>query len=269
MNRTAEKATGDILIFSDATGIYNAQTIRELAANFNDPTIGCVTGKVVYSYGKDANSLGFRAYQWIAVAIRRAESFWGAQTSVSGSIHAIRRDVYKPCPIEMSPDVIDALNTVLQGYRVVYEANAISLEESRKSLADEFKCRIRIGVRANSMIPYLLTELLKHRKFKYAVQMISHKIFRWWLWFLLLMTLVTNLVLIGDSDFYTFIAVGQCFFYLTSLTGLAFIKAGISCPILSSVVFFLVGNTAMAVGAIKFIMGKRMSSWEPVREKIK
>jgi cellulose synthase/poly-beta-1,6-N-acetylglucosamine synthase-like glycosyltransferase len=95
LNGAVGVATGDILLFSDSTGIYNRESIREMVANFNDPSVGCVTGRVTYRYGSDATSKGFKGYQRIAVAIRRAESVFGSQTSVSGSIHAIRRELLK------------------------------------------------------------------------------------------------------------------------------------------------------------------------------
>ena len=263
LNETAELATGEILIFSDATGIYNKQAIRELAANFSDPTVGCVTGRVAYRYGGDANSRGFRAYQRTAVAIRKAEMHFGSQTSVSGSIHAVRRSIFRPAT--MSPDVTDALSSVIQGYRVVYESNAVSLEESRYSLKNEFRCRLRMGVRATSVIFYILAQLCRHRKFGYAAQMISHKILRWWLWCWLLVAFVTNLLLAPSSSFYMTLAVVQTLFYLTGLVGLLLAGLGLSVPVLSSIVFFVVGNVAMGVGAVKCLAGKRMGAWEPVR----
>lgn len=265
LNKAAGLATGEILIFSDATGIYNRQAIRELVANFSDPTVGCVTGRVAYCYGGDVNSRGFRAYQRIAVAIRKAEMYFGSQTSISGSIHAIRRGIFRPAPITMSPDITDALASIIQGYRVVYENNAVSLEESRYSLKDEFRCRARVGVRATSMIFYILTQLFCYRKFGYAAQMISHKIFRWWLWCWLLVAFVTNLLLAPSSSFYMTLAVVQTLFYLTGLVGLLLAGLGLSVPVLSSIVFFVVGNVAMGVGAVKCLAGKRMGAWEPAR----
>ncbi|UCD28283.1 MAG: glycosyltransferase family 2 protein, partial [Planctomycetota bacterium] len=151
-NGAVSVANGDIVIFSDSTGIYNRRAIHELVDNFNDPTIGCVTGRVAYSYGKDAASTGFKGYQKIAVAIRRAESSFGSQTSASGSIHAIRRQLYIPAKPAFSLDVIDPVHTTIQGYRTVYENQAVSLEESRTSLKDEFRSRVRISVRGIPLI---------------------------------------------------------------------------------------------------------------------
>jgi glycosyltransferase involved in cell wall biosynthesis len=264
LNETVPKATGEILIFSDATGVFNRESIRELVANFADPQVGCVTGRVSYRYGRDVNSRGFQGYQRLAVAVRRAETLFGSQTSVSGSIHAVRRSLYRPARPDFSLDVIDAVHAVIQRHRVVYEYNAVSLEESRSSLVDEFRCRVRIGVRGTAMIPYVLGQLLRHGRFGYAFQMVSHKMLRWWLWLLLLLLLASNMALAGQARFYAVTAVVQAAGYGAAVLGLAAGKR-LRLPLLSTASFFVMANAAMAVGAIKGLAGRRMAKWEPVR----
>ena len=41
-NACAEKAQGDILVFTDATTLLDRASLRELVANFADPEVGCV-----------------------------------------------------------------------------------------------------------------------------------------------------------------------------------------------------------------------------------
>lgn len=258
-------ATGDIIVFSDATGIYNDQAIRELVANFNDPTIGCVTGRVAYAYGEDSNSKGFRFYQRFALAIRRAESRFGSQTSVSGSIHAMRRELFQPGRPEFSLDVIDAVHTAVRGYRIVYENDAQSLETSRTSMASEFRCRVRISVRGVSMIPYVFTRLVASRQWSYLFQMISHKFLRWWMWLFLVLALVSNIALIGASMWFRSILLLQSAFYVTAILGLLAARKSIAIPLVSSAAFFVMGNAAMCVGALKRLWGASMATWEPAR----
>lgn len=265
LNKTVKVANGDIVVFSDATGMYNREAVRELVANFNDPTVGCVTGRVAYSYGKDATSRGFKVYQQFAVRIRRAETYFGSQTSVSGSIHAVRRDLFRPAIPEHTSDVIDAVHTVVQGYRVVYENEAVALEESRANAKDEFRCRVRIGIRALTMIPYILSQLLGSRKIGYAFQMISHKMLRWWLWCWLLIALVTNAALVSYSPVFTVLGTAQAIFYGMGILGLVLDKLKVKLPLLSSLAFFLLANAAICVATFKYFTGKRMATWEPVR----
>lgn len=266
LNGAVACATGEIIVFSDATGDFNRESLRELVANFNDATVGCVTGRVAYRYGADATSRGFRAYQRFVVPVRLAESRWGSQTSVSGSIHAMRRALYRPTNPAFSLDVIDAVHTVAAGQRVVYEYNAVSLEQARGSARDEFRCRVRIGVRGWSMMPYILRELVHAGRWSYLFQMISHKFARWWLWFFLLTALVSGAVLAVDSPFYRALTAAQLGGYALGMVGLVLRNAGARVPLLSSLALFLLGNAAVCIGALKCIAGGRMAAWQPVRE---
>ena len=261
----ANAATGEVIVFSDATGVFNPQAIRELVANLNDPEVGCVTGRVAYRYGRDVASRGFKGYQRFAVAVRRAETRFGSQTSVSGSIHAIRRDLYRPCDPAYSLDVIDALHTVVQGYRVVYENDAVSWEDSRSSVSDEFRCRVRMGVRGATMTPYIVGQLLRHARLRYAFQMFSHKLLRWYLWLPLLAALATNAMIARHNAWYGYLFAFQILSYATGVVGLVASRFRVSIPFVALLSLFLIGNAGMCIGVVKALFGRRMAGWQPVR----
>src|SRR5437016_3487751 len=46
INRLAEQATGDILIFTDANTMIRPDAVRLLLRHFNDPAVGCVCGEL-------------------------------------------------------------------------------------------------------------------------------------------------------------------------------------------------------------------------------
>ena len=265
LNGAVDSAGGEIVVFSDATGRYSSQAIRELAAHFNDPSVGCVTGRVAYRYGDDVTSRGFRWYQRFAVGIRNAETRFGSQTSVSGSIHALRRELFRPGAPEHSADVVDAVNTVAQGRRVVYARQAVSYEQARSSVRDEYRCRVRIGVRNTAVTPYVLSRLMRSGALGYLFQMISHKFLRWWLWLWLLTLAITNAVLVGQGTVYAVLAAAQGAFYCLALGGLAAARYGVTVRFVSSMSFFVVANAAMCVGVFEWLRGRRMPRWEPVR----
>ena len=69
-NRAVEIATGDILVFSDATTVYEPGCLRALVSNFSDPEVGAATGWVVMGADPDATmQKGRSAYtdydQWL------------------------------------------------------------------------------------------------------------------------------------------------------------------------------------------------------------
>lgn len=266
LNGAVESATGEILVFSDATGIYSENALRALAARFADPAVGCVAGRVAYRYGEDGTSKGFRGYQRLVVAIRNAENAFGDQTSVSGSIHAVRRALFRPSAPAFSPDVLDAVHTVAQGYRVVYEYDAVSLEDSRNSSRQEFAARVRISVQNNNMTPYVLRELLHARRWFFLFQVVSHKMLRWWMWVPLCILAVSNLVLLEQGGKYLLFGVAQVVFYALAALGMARGAGGRRLDAISSMAsFFVIGNAAMCAGAFQSLMGAQKAAWEPVR----
>jgi cellulose synthase/poly-beta-1,6-N-acetylglucosamine synthase-like glycosyltransferase len=265
LNEAAGAASGEILVFSDATSVYNAGSIRALASCFADPSVGCVSGRVVYDYGTDVVSTGFKAYQRFAVAVRRAESRFGSLTSVSGAIHALRSDLFRPSAAAFTQDVADAVHAVLQGYRVVYENDATAREDSREHLGDEFASRVRMSVRANTMISHVLMSLFRQRCWGYLFQVVSHKLLRWWLWLPLALAFLSSWALLGQGAIYGIAALVQLLFYGIGLLTIRLEGSRFTLPGASALAFFLVGNAAMCIGALRFLRSGGMARWEPIR----
>lgn len=265
LNEAVSAANGEILVFSDATTVYAPDSLRELAASFADPGVGCVGGRVAYHYGEDVASSGFRVYQRFAIAVRRADGRFGSITSVSGAIHALRKELFRPAAPEFTPDLSNPVHTVAQGYRVIYENDAVGLERSRTRFRDEYQARIRNGILHNSMIGYIVKELIGARCFAYLFQMVSHKFLRWWLGPLLLLALVTNLILIPQGPLYATFAVIQLALLALSVTGVVNEESERKIPGASSLAFFLVGNAGMCVGIVRWLRSGGMKTWEPIR----
>ena len=43
------RASGEIICFSDANSMYAPDALKKLVANFGDPEVGYVTGKMIYT----------------------------------------------------------------------------------------------------------------------------------------------------------------------------------------------------------------------------
>src|SRR5947207_6242398 len=48
-NQAVAVATGEIVVFSDATTVYQPESLRALVANLSDTNVGCVTGTTIYA----------------------------------------------------------------------------------------------------------------------------------------------------------------------------------------------------------------------------
>ena len=58
-NRAVKASSGEILVFSDATTMYEPDAIRKIVRNFADPEVGCVAGQLIYADA--SSSAGTRA----------------------------------------------------------------------------------------------------------------------------------------------------------------------------------------------------------------
>ena len=76
VNGAVEVSTGELLVFSDATGVFSHGALRALAARFADREVGCAAGRVAYQYGGDTTS---RLRIQRSPPVRRAETRSGAR----------------------------------------------------------------------------------------------------------------------------------------------------------------------------------------------
>jgi cellulose synthase/poly-beta-1,6-N-acetylglucosamine synthase-like glycosyltransferase len=131
LNMAVPHAKGEILVFSDANSISAPDALSKLIQNFSDPGVGYVTGKMVYT-DPDGTIVGdgCTAYMKYENFLRRIESRLGSVVGVDGGIDAVRKKLYRPMNPDQLPDFVLPLKIVEQGYRVVYEPEAILQENA-------------------------------------------------------------------------------------------------------------------------------------------
>jgi len=265
LNAAVPHAGGEVLVFSDATGMYSRDAVARMAAHFVDPRVGCVSGRVGYTYDSGLAARGFRVYQEYVLALRRAEGAFGTGFNASGSIHAVRASVFRPGPPDTFMDMVDPLHTVMQGYNTTFEEDAVSNEQTRTRPKQEFNARLRIALRAWRFITYAVPRLPLLRAPMYCFQVISHKFLRWCIGPSLTLLAPINLALLWEGSIYRWTLLGQAVYYL--LTWLAYVlgRSGRALPGLSGLVFFNSTNLAYVVSLCRFLQGKRMAQWVPPR----
>lgn len=145
LNRAAARASGEILVFSDANNLYDTHTLHELVRPFSDAQVGGVSGaKHVVAEGDDlSHSEGL--YWRYESAIKRAETRLGSTVAANGEILAIRKALFGPLPTDsILDDFVTAMLVLRRGYRMVFAADAHSYERASATVADERVRRARI-----------------------------------------------------------------------------------------------------------------------------
>ena len=266
-NMSVPHAKGEIIVFSDATGLYEPDALKKLIRNFNDERVGCVGG--LLRYMNPSNSMvgsGEGLYWKYEVMIKEKESLLGNLTSVSGSIYAFRKKLYNHIPEELADDLIVPLMIKKSGYYVILEPEAVCAEETTKEGKEEASKRARIANR-NIMGLIFMKELFNFFKYGFfSLELLSHKILRLLMPFLLISLFIVNQLLIFKSPFYALFALAQIAFYASAILGhLIQKRIRKRNRFLYISLFFCLSNLSVFFGVLRFLAGQKKTIWEPAR----
>jgi cellulose synthase/poly-beta-1,6-N-acetylglucosamine synthase-like glycosyltransferase len=264
-NRTVARATGDIIIFSDATTNYKRDAIIKIVRNYADPRVGAVSGRYEYVNPTGAAvGLGAILFWKYENLIKGLQTRIQTITGCSGCIYSVRRDLYEPLPPDIISDLVEPLKILEKGYRISFEPEAVAYEETTETTKEEFSMRVRVISRGMYGLWYM-RRLFNPFKYGFvAFQLFSHKALRWMIPFLLLLLLVTNLFLLGRV-FYTIFLILQVIFYLGAACGYLLERSGRKARIFSLPLYYCVVNAASLVAFFQTIAGKKAVTWETAR----
>lgn len=263
-NELVARSSGEILVFTDADCLLPNDAFGLLVQNFADPTIGLVTNCAVIlnqeATGVVASeSLYWRYERWL----RLQESERGMLAMASGSLFAMRRELWRPLDPNVGDDFVLPLQVALAGYRCVMEtrtsAEIIMQDESHSML--NMKMRV---------ISKDLRGLLKNsgclnpfRTGRVAIGLWSHKLLRWAVPYFLIGLIVSNLVLASRTPYEFFLA-AQAVFYIASVAGMLFGARRFRLPFSVAHSFCLV-NLAALLGTLHCISLRTTGQWKTVR----
>ncbi|WP_458206774.1 glycosyltransferase family 2 protein [Haladaptatus sp. NG-SE-30] len=265
LNRAVAKATGDVLVFSDANTMYDSNAITELVAPLADDTVGLTTGslRLVDAEGKSTES----SYWKYELGIRKLESKLGTTVSANGGMLALRQKDFDQIPeAALTDDFIVVLQQAISGRRIVFVDSAKATEQTTGDLWQEYKRRIRIGAGNYQSLVWYRT-LLSPRHGLIAFEFFSHKVLRWCLPAVLLLVLLSNavLALLVPSLLVTTLLVGQLACYIAAVVGMMSPRAR-SLTLFGIPAYFLSMNLAFASGFMRFLSGASIDIWTSTRD---
>jgi biofilm PGA synthesis N-glycosyltransferase PgaC len=258
LNKSVLGLDEEVLIFSDANAFYKGDAVKKLVRWFGDPNVGCVVGRLVYlnncSYVGKGESLYWRYESYL----NRFESKLGSVLVGTGTIFAIRRELFRPVMKDVANDFQLPAEVATQGLDVVYERDAVAYEQSTFFCKEEFSRKWRIIIRGLTGYRHL------RRNFGGAFrtfQFISRKLLRWWIGPMLPVLYFANLALIGKPFFFVCFLL-QNLFYICALVGALLRRGVVRSRIFLVPFYFVVVNAASLVAIVTFFAGRRLSSWE-------
>jgi cellulose synthase/poly-beta-1,6-N-acetylglucosamine synthase-like glycosyltransferase len=260
LNRCIPMARGDIVVLSDANTMIDPAALRKLVRRFEDPEVGAVCGQLrLYNPTREGyEESTYWAYESL---IKFYEGKRGAVMGANGGLYAIRRSLFSALPPStIVDDFVIPMRILENGYKVVYEPEAVAHEETTEDYGKEFGRRVRIAAgnfQSLRLVPRLLSPLAGFPAFAFW----SHKLLRWCAPALMGLALMANLFLL-DSIFYGVMLAGQVLFYGLAYLGKTGGLRGSVRGMASVAYYFVAMNLAIVVGFWRFVRNTQQAAWD-------
>ncbi len=273
LNAAVARATGKILVFTDANIMCRADTLRALAANFADAGVGGVAGHTTYTLdpGSESSSYGERLYWRYDTWLKKLESQTGSIVSAHGGLYAIRRVLFRPVPDgAVTDDFAISTQVVAQGYRLVFEPEALATEVAVPEAQREFRRRVRLMTRGLRGV-YLRRRLLNPRKYGfYSIILASHKLARRLVPVSLAILGVASIAAWSQGPLYQAAVLAQAFFYGMASVGYLLRRSRMGrLRLLYIPFYYCMANVACSVAWVHALRGRRIEVWQPQRQSLR
>lgn len=268
LNELMPQVKSEIIIFTDANTDFQKDAVSNLVRGFTSEKVGGVCGRLVLVDSDEMRSDGVeeKKYWQYETFIKNAEGKLGVSLAANGGIFAIRRNLYQNIPLDkaVTDDLFISLSIVSKGYEFNYKENAVAIENTGNDLQSEYTRKVRFSA-TNFQLLVNFKKLLLSKNRLLAYAFFSHKVTRWILPFLLLLTFVLSYI----SALYSFTVALffslQLMFYFLAFVGFLFSKIRLQMSIFSLPYFFVVSNIAVIVGFVRFIKKKHSVIWNSTK----
>lgn len=266
LNRVVEDiANGEILVFTDATTMFSADALQQLARRFCSGEVGAVAARLVFENRRTTAITTNHGLYWrYETFLRKKEGRLGVLPFVSGAFYAIRKGLYAEVKDGLPDDSVSPLNVLKKGKKIVFAEEVVGYEQTASQSGGEFRIKVRGVVRELASIWDSKKLLNPFRYPLVSFVLLSHRLLRWCVPFFLLGIYSTTLAL-REVNFFSIIFWTQNIFYLLALGGIFGWPAGVIPKLGGLPFYFCLVNISAAIGIIKFICGARQSVWTPER----
>ena len=219
LNDVVPLCSANIVVLMDARQMLTTESLQNLVQNFNDHTVGVVSGELVFraSEGTTA-SQGVGFYWKYEKFIRKNESKFASVPGATGAFYAIRKELFQPIHQQtLLDDVQIPMQAIIQKKRCLFEPGAVIYDVPSKSTKQE-SIRKRRTIAGAFQLLLMNPSWLLPWKNPIWLQYLSHKVARLVSPLLLAVVAVTN-VMLWEFDLYRVILILQMLFYMAALLG--------------------------------------------------
>ena len=257
--------------FTDANTMINPGAMREIAHQFMDKTVGCVSGekRVAARQAGEMAAEGEGLYWRYESTLKKWDSELYSAMGAAGELYAIDPKLCHDVPDNaLLDDFMMSMLIVDEGHRIAYTPDAYALEYGSANIHEESKRKRRIAAGGLQSIWWLRKMLNPFRQPLVAFQYISHRVLRWSLTpiaMVILLLVNAALVALGAGIFYTVMLALQVLFYLAGLAGYLLSEKGHKNKLLYTIYYFIFMNLNVFRGMAYLRSHKNSGAWEKAK----
>lgn len=259
MKLLAARATGDVIVFTDANVILQEDAIERIRAWHGDPDVGGLCGTLRYIGTDQSVTASVGGLYWrLEEYLKKQESRSGNVMGADGSIFTLRRELYPDFPDSVLDDLTVSMAAVFAGKRLIKVDDVIAYEKLVAARGEEFSRKVRIAARAYHTHLYLRPQLARMAgidRFKY----VSRKVIRWFGGLFLILGTVSFLLLCALVSPWLGVAA------LVGLAALIWLAPRIGFKPLDTVLEIALALMATLLGIIKALRGQTVVTWTPAQ----
>ena len=257
--------------FTDANTMLNPGAMKEIARQFMDPTVGCVSGekRVMAKKDGDMAAEGEGLYWRYESTLKRWDSELYSTMGAAGELYAIDPTLVREVPDEaLLDDFMMSMYVVEAGKRIAYAPDAYAQEYGSANIFEESKRKRRIAAGGLQSIWWLRRMLNPMRQPLVTFQYVSHRVLRWSVTpVTMIILLIVNglLSIMGAGLFYDIILILQILFYTMALIGWLSSRYGHKNKILYTIYYFVFMNINVFRGMAYLRTHGKSGAWEKAK----
>lgn len=237
----ADKAAGEIVIFTDTKTQLDLEAVRNIVSSFADERVACVVGQQTNPEGNSA----FWKYENI---VKGYESRIGCVSGATEGLFAVRKEALPKVPVSVrNKPFFIATKITENGMAVVFQDEAKTYEGKTSGI--NFKKHVSDAAgywQALRLFPRML--IGHHGSFVY----VSHRVLKWFVWVNMLVMLVASGILGLNGAFLMALVfwLQVVTYFVVMLLGRMKIRGPVG-KLLGIGYYFVMLNVAYFVGAFK------------------
>jgi cellulose synthase/poly-beta-1,6-N-acetylglucosamine synthase-like glycosyltransferase len=265
INQLVKEASGEILVISDANVMLEADTLIELVRYFKEDRIGLIDSRLISTGIKSGGvSRPEKFYTGREVSIKHHESvLWESMMGPFGGCYALRKSLYSPVPDHfLVDDFFINMSVLEQRAGCISNIHARVSEDVSNNAREEFRRKKRISA-GNYQNLFRFRSMLFKGSSGVGFCFFSHKVLRWIVPFLVIITLSLSSFMGISSNFYLVLALLQLLVLFTPVIAYILRIIRIQSLPLRFVSHFVLMNLALLAGFFKFAGGIKNNVWQP------